>query len=115
MGGPAGLRDSVAGARARLSGRDGSRTTRPSSPRLCGHSARASCRRSGTGCASSSCRCCCLAGALDEKYVAAGERMASLLPRGEFARDRRAPGTRPSSRTLTRSRLALRDFLDESL
>ena len=26
----------------------------------------------------------CLAGALDEKYVAAGQRMASLLPRGEF-------------------------------
>ena len=38
----------------------------------------------------------CLAGALDEKYVAAGERMASLLPTRRVPRDRRRRARAPA-------------------
>ncbi len=56
----------------------------------------------------------CLAGALDETYVAAGERMASLLARGTL---RTIPGAghAPQLEDPDAVAAALREFLDESL
>lgn len=56
----------------------------------------------------------CMAGALDERYVAAGRRMASLLPRGTF---RTIPGAGHAPQLETPAAVAaeLRGFLDECL
>jgi len=56
----------------------------------------------------------CIAGALDETYVAAGERMASLLPHGSF---RTIPGTghAPQLEDPDAVAAALGEFLDERL
>ena len=56
----------------------------------------------------------CLAGALDEKYGAAGQRMASLLPRGEFRAIDNA-GHAPQLEAPDAVAAALREFLGESL
>ena len=56
----------------------------------------------------------CLAGALDESYVAAGERMALLLPRGEF-RTIGGAGHAPQLEAPDAVAVVLRDFLDASL
>ena len=56
----------------------------------------------------------CMAGALDERYVAAGRRMASLLPGGTF---RTIPGTGHAPQLEAPDAVAdeLRGFLDECL
>ena len=54
----------------------------------------------------------CAAGALDEKYVAAGRRMASLLPQGTL-RTLPACGHAPQLENPEAVARALRDFLDE--
>jgi 2-succinyl-6-hydroxy-2,4-cyclohexadiene-1-carboxylate synthase len=56
----------------------------------------------------------CLAGALDEKYVAAGRRMASLLPRAEF-RTIEGAGHAAQLEAPDAVAAALRGFLDESV
>ena len=55
-----------------------------------------------------------LAGALDEKYAAAGERKASLLPRGRFRTIPRT-GHAPQLEDPDAVAAALREFLDQSL
>jgi 2-succinyl-6-hydroxy-2,4-cyclohexadiene-1-carboxylate synthase len=55
-----------------------------------------------------------LAGAPDEKYVSAGERMASLLPRAEF-RSIAGAGHAPHLEAPDAVATALREFLDERL
>jgi 2-succinyl-6-hydroxy-2,4-cyclohexadiene-1-carboxylate synthase len=56
----------------------------------------------------------CVAGALDEKYVAAGGRMASLLPHGAL-RTIAGAGHAPQLEAPDAVGAALREFLDESL
>ena len=56
----------------------------------------------------------CLAGALDKKYVAAGERMASLLPNGGFRSIARA-GHAPQLEDPDAVAVELRAFLHERL
>ena len=84
-----------AGARRRAA--RGPAVARPgaSSRSSCARSARARCRRSGTACRSSSCRCCCLAGALDEKYAPPASGWPSLLPRGHARARSPTPGHAP--------------------